>query len=485
MISDITVLFPCHSLDDFPTHLRGSEAEGLLSAWTAAWHPALLAGVGKTPIWHRADEPPQECADRLLVIPKVAERDLPDGYADRARQMGAVWVDSVPQRAALIDQLLQALATSRPDAPNHGGSSPLADDFLALGFCYLQTEVLTRRMRYASHLDESRFQESALAAARAWIANDEAETKSRLTDCFQALVEAKSQFYSVDSYLIDVTLVEATTIGASLREELSSNTPRNVLITAETLRKLASQEPQTLQVLREGLERGTTSIIGGLSREIDLPLLTHEGILGELNSALSVYQEVLGRRPTVFGSRRFALSPVLPQILREVGYSAALHISFDEGHCPTADHTKTRWQGLDGSAIDALARPALDAGQSDSFLALPEELNRTMDQDFVATIVMAHWPGYGSTFYHDLRRTAAYAPVLGKFVTVDEYFRDTSPPGVYSKFMPDQYRTPYLLQAGNNPISVPAEILTRTSEHRCRRCREVAHRIRHRENTCE
>ena len=72
---------------------------------------------------------------------------------------------------------------------------------------------------------------------------------------------------------------------------------------------------------------------------------------------------------------------------------------------------------------------------------------------------MAHWPGYGSPFYHDLRRTAAYAPVLGKFVTVDEYFRDTSPPGVYSKFMPDQYRTPYLLQTGNNPISVPAEIL--------------------------
>ena len=164
--------------------------------------------------------------------------------------MGAVWFDSVPQRGTLVDQLLHALATARPDAPNHAGSSPLADDFLALGFCYLQTEVLTRRMRYASHLDESRFQESALAAARAWIVNDEAETKSRLTDCFQALVEAKSQFYSVDSYLIDVTLVEATTIGVALREELSGNTPRNVLITAETLRQLASQEPQTLQASR-------------------------------------------------------------------------------------------------------------------------------------------------------------------------------------------------------------------------------------------
>ena len=99
MISDITVLFPCHSLDDFPTHLRGSEAEGLLSAWTAVWHPALLAAVGKTPIWHRADEPPQECADRLLIVSescrtRFARTDMPIG---RGR-----WVrfGSIPFRSA-------------------------------------------------------------------------------------------------------------------------------------------------------------------------------------------------------------------------------------------------------------------------------------------------------------------------------------------------------------------------------------------------
>jgi alpha-mannosidase len=462
MLSDITVLFPCHSLDDFPTHHQGALAEGLLSAWTAAWHPQLLAALGKTPTWHRADEPPEDCSGRLLIVPKVSADELPDGFADRARQRGAILVDSVPQRKSLIDELLRVSATSPPNGSLPNTVSALAEDFLALGFCYLQTEVLTRRMRYASHLDESKFQESALAAARAWVIGDEEQTKSQLAICFDALVEAKSQFYAVDSYLIDVTLVSASTIGAALREELTSGTPRNVLISAETLSQLATQEPQTLQALRNSVEQGTTSIIGGLSREIELPLLSHEAILSQLQSALPIYEQIFGRRPTVFGSRRFALTPALPQILREIGFTAALHVSFDEGVCPTADHTKTRWQGLDGSAIDALARPPLDAGRSDSFLALPEELNRTMDHDFVATVVMAHWPGYGSPFYHDLRRMAAYAPLLGKFVTVDEYFRETSPPGVYSKFMPDQYRTPYLVQAaataGADPISLPAKL---------------------------
>jgi alpha-mannosidase len=461
--SEITVLFPCHSLDDFPTHFQGLDAEGLLSAWTAAWHPALLVSVGKTPTWYRADEPPVENAGRLLVVPKVSAGDVPEGFADRARQQGAVWVEGVPQRRTVVDELLRIFATAQPDSSLPTAASLLADDFLALGFCYLQTEVLTRRMRYASHLDETRFQESVLAAARACVARDEAETKAQLANCFAALVEAKSQFYSVDSYLIDVTLVSATTIGASLREELSGNTPRNVLISAETLRQLADHEPATLKALRAGIEHGTTSIIGGLNREIELPLLPHEAILSQLQSALPIYVQILGRRPTVFGSRRFALTPALPQILRETGFVGALHVSFDQGICPAADHTKTRWQGLDGSAIDALARTPLDAGRSDSFLGLPDELNRTMDHDFVATLMMAHWPGYGSPFYYDLLRMSGYAPVLGKFVTVDEYFRETSPPGVYSKFMPDQYRTPYLAQAaaGDDPISAPAEVLVR------------------------
>src|SRR5262249_55982355 len=115
MLSDITVLLPCHSLDDFPVHHRGAAAEGLLSAWTAAWHPALLAAVGKTPVWHRADEPPAECAGRLLIVPSVSANELPDGYADRARKEGAILIAALPQREAMVEELVRATAGTRSE----------------------------------------------------------------------------------------------------------------------------------------------------------------------------------------------------------------------------------------------------------------------------------------------------------------------------------------------------------------------------------
>src|SRR4029079_5611417 len=124
---------------------------------------------------------------RLLVVPKVAARELPEGYLDRARQQGTVVVEAAAQRAKLVDELLRALSSAQPGSASPNVALPLADDFLALGFCYLHTEALTRRMPYARHLDEKRFQESALSAGCAWAAGDEAQTKVELADCFAAL----------------------------------------------------------------------------------------------------------------------------------------------------------------------------------------------------------------------------------------------------------------------------------------------------------
>ena len=99
------------------------------------------------------------------------------------------------------------------------------------------------------------------------------------------------------------------------------------------------------------------------------------------------------------------------------------------------------------SAIDAIGRLPLDALAPETFLALASKLGETMDMDHVATICLAHWPGQVSPWYHDLRRVARYGTMLGKFVTVDEYFRDTDYPGQTERFQADQYRSPYLPQA--------------------------------------
>ena len=47
----LTVFLPCHTLYDLPSAPEPREAEDLLSAWTAAWHPAILAACETVPDW--------------------------------------------------------------------------------------------------------------------------------------------------------------------------------------------------------------------------------------------------------------------------------------------------------------------------------------------------------------------------------------------------------------------------------------------------
>jgi alpha-mannosidase len=121
-------------------------------------------------------------------------------------------------------------------------------------------------------------------------------------------------------------------------------------------------------------------------------------------------------------------------------------MTLDDGRFPQSDGSKARWEGLDNSTIDAIARVPLDASEPGSFMGLAEKIGHEMDHDHVATVSFAHWPGQASPFYDDLRRVMAMAPVIGKFVTLDQYFSNTDSSGTYSKFTPDDYRSPYLQQ---------------------------------------
>ena len=84
-IQHAAVILPCHSWDDFPTHLGDEAAAELLSAWTALWHPAILAATGKLPGWHQAEEPPDPAAfeGELILVPPVSRARMPGDWCDR------------------------------------------------------------------------------------------------------------------------------------------------------------------------------------------------------------------------------------------------------------------------------------------------------------------------------------------------------------------------------------------------------------------
>ncbi|MBI3837711.1 MAG: hypothetical protein HY288_07230 [Planctomycetia bacterium] len=449
--TELTVLLPCHSLEDFPAYYEGPQADELLASWCALWHPALLATAKAVPNWHRVDVPPESLENRLITLPPFCADRLPAGFVTHAKTEGA-WLVRKGGLEAAVAAALEGL-----DRGAAGVDEQLAADFLALGFCRLQIELLTRQMRYSTNIDETHFQSEAVAAAKAAVEHDEAIARQHLISCFETLYEARKHFYPVDAYLIDITLLAATTLGAPLESELARATPTNLLTSTSLLRQIASDHPAIWSSLLSAIDQGRAGVLGGEPHERELPLLPLEAVRREIGAGVRQYESLLGRPPRVYARRRFGLSPMLPQILAKFGYQGALHFTLDDGRFPLGTQSKTRWEGLDSSAIDILARVPCDAARPDSLLGFSRKMADSMDSDYVATLAFAHWPGQTSPWYDVLRRVTELSPALGKFMLLDEYFSHTDMPGRLSKFEPDEYRTPYLKQAiigrENDPIS--------------------------------
>jgi alpha-mannosidase len=454
---ELIILLPCHSLEDFPTYHEGDDANGLLASWSALWHPALLAAAGQAPTWRRIEDPPSDVRDRLIVVPSVCVQRLPTGFAQRVKDEGGVLIRKTNSREEILEAALGKSGDATEGMPNHPVDPELAADFLALGYCYLQIELLTRQMRYASNLDETYFKGTAVAAAVAAVEGNVALAREKLSACFNVLAEERDHYYPVDAFVLDLNLTASTTLGHSLRADLQRQSPTNVLVSADLLADMKAKEPATFDALKGELVAGRVSLIGGEASEERLPLMSHESILGELQRGLAKYEELLGRQPAIFGRWRHGLTPHLPGILQKLGFKGALHTGFDEGKTPDGLQFKVRWEGLDGSAIDAIAKPPLDASKPQTFLGLATKLGESMDSDHVATICLAHWPGQASPWIDDLRRISRYCSALGKWVTIDEYFQKTDQPGQLDRFEADRYRSPYLKQAiirkEDDPIS--------------------------------
>ncbi len=458
---ELVILLPCHSLEDFPLHHDGDEASGLLASWSALWHPALIASCEQMPRWHHVDDRPEEMQDCLLMIPAVSHHDMQAGLPARAAEEGARVIDSVTCRDEILAQALADLDDAEKFDDN------LARDFLALGYCYLQVELLTRQMHYYSNLDQSFFEKQVVAAAQAAHAGDQDETERLLATCFDALGEERDHYYAVDCCLLDLTLVADTTLGSTLANDLASEFPRNLLISGANVELLAKDHPDTLRTLKKSLEAGTTTLVGGEYHEGRLPLMRRETILNELRRGLRTYEEHLNRRPTIYGRRTFGLTPVLPQILNGLGFEGALHATLDEGQFPEGTQAKIDWEGIDGSSIKAVAKIPIDASKPETFLNYSIKMGEAMGMDHVVTIIFAHWPGAVSPFYEDLRRIGKYGASLGKFQTFEEYFAETAESMQVEQFRSHHYRSPYLRrdvsQQQHNPLSTTRDkLLART-----------------------
>ena len=172
----------------------------------------------------------------------VCEKRLPTGFAQRVKDEGGVLIRKTGTREEILRAALAPIENAVADGTRSAPptDAELVADFLALGYCYLQIDLLTRQMRYASNLDETYFKGTAIAAAVAAVEGNADLAREKLSACFSVLAEERDHYYPVDAFVLDLTLTAATTLGEPLREALSRDWPTTVLISADLLAEMAA-----------------------------------------------------------------------------------------------------------------------------------------------------------------------------------------------------------------------------------------------------
>jgi hypothetical protein len=462
------VFFPCHSLDDFPTWLGDSEADELLAAWTAAWHPRLIAAAGRMPAWASVEVPPGNDAEVLGIVTASCDDRLV-GRLDPASTPGSRWVRRAGDRPTTVRQALAALGLAadpepavapppsaptapadptQPQPPRQAG----VDDFHAFGLAWLLSELLARRMRSSTGLGSTAaftggpsdepatgFEERLVAGARALEAGDATAAAEALAECYGHLEAARARYYPVDVWLIDLVLLADTTLGPRLATELDAPVPLALVATGQLIEKLARTDPALTARLRQACDVGRIAPAGGRYEEEPLDGLFPETIRESFLQGHRAWRQAVGRVPATFAQFGGGWSAILPQILTHFDYAGVIWNLFDGTPLPDPGLGRIRWEGTGSGSLEGIARPPLDARRSSTVLNLADRIGDALDNEHTAVIPFAHYAGMASPWFDDLRRVGAWTTALGTFVTPDEHFRRTPGSGKLVSWEPDSY----------------------------------------------
>ena len=476
-ISRLIQLLPDLRLEDFPTHLKGNWASGLLANWSAAWHPLLISAAGLAPVVCGRDQTsvdedddehleifeaePEDSPigfdadfwrDSLVFVPEISLESIAHGFAARAIEVNASLVTGMSNRAEIFHRVCQLIEIPPEAKERHQISADRVEDFYALAYAYLQIQLLTRKIRYSSNLDQAAFDKRLVAAANACVNSDDQTCESEINACYDLLLEEKNNYYPVKPTLIDLVLTTPKTVGQKFDKELDSNHVTNFLMTGETLKSIKTD---TMEKLKSKLADEQASIVGG--NEVELPdsLLSPETTLGQLRRGRESFRTLLNHDVSIFMRQRFGLMSGLPQILDQLNFDGAMHTSLSGGTFPLGSVGTIRWAGSAEGSILAKADVVMDASDPATFLALGVTIGNQIDSAHEATCTFAHWPEQSHSVFKDLIRVVRRSPLLGEFFTLNNHFQTLHDPGYNDIFSTEEYASPFLSDAISASSTVP------------------------------
>ncbi len=453
---EITILIPGYSIEDLPTDLNENSAASLLNAFAVAWHPALLVRSQNIPQIRQADGTDLPTGQQLVLVPECSEDWLGhDWETQLADTLSVVFsnASSRPEWLAQIDR-------------HFGSDGEIADellqDFLALGTCYLQVMLLSRRMHYFVDPDNHVLESEATAAADAAVAGESDKCRDHLRRCFECLQECREQFQPLDCYLIDVCLPSDQTTAEELKQLVASTAPLTLVISGKELREHCDESKEFLSELSDALAAENVSLMSGHHHELRSSLASLGTLYSDIDEAQSWLQTVCPNSDIHWARRRFGMTSAFPAVLSLFGFKSALHVALDDGLYPDREQGQMRWQGPDSTTIPATSRIPMAIDGASAFQRFADRFTESMQEDSVPVMLLARLPELQSPWLQDLKAAAAYGPVLGKFVTMSEFVDLTENQAGVSQHDEGEYLSPYLIQASvlktEAPISSPAAL---------------------------
>ncbi len=444
----LIALVPFDGLEP-PAAVNEDLARAVWCAVSALWHPSLLARAAGLPRIESVDSPSSPGPREIRVIATGAADRLPSGYKTQAEDARSVLIESGTDRALLIRQMRNRLgADGALEAVENEGMTTTANDYLALGTSRWLLRDLTIAMGHVDALDHDSLTRELLAGAHAWQIGDWASAVNRLRAGFEVLTQARERFYPVDAYLIDLCLLDSAMPAGVLADPLEIPVAISFIAQAQAIEQQALHDPQRMAALRQAISDGWADVVGGAYSEAEDPLLPLESVLWQFRRGIEVYHAHLDDRSVeTYAHRRFGLYTQLPQLAKRFGFRFALHMGFDAGRFPIRPETKRLWEGPDGSNLETLLRPPIAADRPSQGWFLPWRMAATMKDDHVAALPLVHWPKPVAPWYLDLRRAAAYSPVLGRWTTLNDFFHLTDRPYETMRPESDLYQSPYLAQS--------------------------------------
>ena len=454
------LLLPGYELDGYPRVLESERASQLLAGWISLWHPALIAQINTAPSWVQCESFTDSLKGTLVVIPDLTDLEPHEAFTE-AESKGELAV--LRPAGSWREEQKQALRLAGVTSPDI--SDELLKEFAALGYAYLQIQLMTRQLRYTSNLDQLLFSDQACQAAEAALKQDEDSAKQLLQSCFDSLGQERDHYYSLDVSLLDITLLAKSTLGKSLEKQLLTEAKTSYLASASILSAMNTAQRDRLA---KAISDKRATICGGLEQERPHTLLSRDAILRDYQRGRTAYRELGFDPPKIFSRLSFGFLAEQASDLEQLGFEGALMIAWTGGAYPEGSQAKMSWESTDGNFLATIAAPVFDATDAASYLSLGWEIGEALDHQHVPTLLFAHWPGQISEYAELLHVIAARTPALGRWTTADEYFNDTDEPYHQERLNASGFRFPWISSADS-----PQQLLDAIKSHyqlsnRCR-----------------